>query len=434
MSNYKKSTRVWMSHNGKHLPRSFKELRIENYYGKGNTYVNHMASGDLDGDGDPDLVAGISRLDPYYLGRKILIFINEEGELIEKTKTLIQDERDQDIEGWLQNHGEGSIRLVDHDRDGDLDIIDSTGGSWEKNGRFGYAIFENDGTGQFTAIPESEFVILREEMFEGYSFNRPQTSTAYPIDIDGIGRLDYASFIHSPYSPGINAVYGYTVLGRDKPITQGELKKRKEWLNKREEELRKKDEELREELRKKEKELREELKKNPALSVATDHSKKFDESMSKRSRVVFEGGDSFTPFDYPIPLDTSGALIVGFKGFKYSLKGPGGSDRPWIEARIHLKYGSHNISTNLQIQYVGSMMVGRLSFMFGDWGGTKEIYKFGTTNGNYFVGSWEIGNNRGAMAKLGIDAVLEDIQTKVRSILYDIDAQTDTSLSFLTSR
>ena len=79
------------------------------------------------------------------------------------------------------------------------------------------------------------------------------------------------------------------------------------------------------------------------------------------------------------------------------------------------------------------MMVGRLSFMLGDWGGTKEIYKFAPT-GKYFVGSWEIGNNRGAMAELGIDAVLEDIQTKVRSILYDIDAQTDTSLSFLTSR
>jgi len=152
--------------------------------------------------------------------------------------------------------------------------------------------------------------------------------------------------------------------------------------------------------------------------------------MSKLSRIVFEGGDSFTPFDYPIQLDTSGALIVGFKGFK---KGPGGSDRPWIEARIHLKYGSHNISTNLQIQYVDTMMVGRLSFMLGDWGGTKEIYKF-AASGNYFVGSWEIGNNRGAMAELGIDAVLEDIQTKVRPILYNIDAQTYTSLSFLLFR
>ena len=428
-----RTIKVWMSSYGKHLPRTFKELKMKDYYGKGNMKVNDMTSGDLDGDGDSDLVAAITRKNPYYLGRKILIFINEEGELIEKTKTLIQDERDQDIEGWLQNHGEGSIRLVDHDRDGDLDIIDSTGGSWEKNGRFGYAIFENDGTGHFTAIPESEFVILRDEMLEGYSSNRSQTSIGYPIDIDGIGRLDYASFIHSPSSPAVNAVYAYTVLGRDKPITQGELEKRKEWLNKRKEELRKKDEELREELRKKEKELREELRKNPASSVATDHSKKFDESMSKLNRVVFEGGDSFTPFDYPIPLDTSGALIVGFKGFKYGLKDPGGRDRPWIEARIHLKYGSHNISTNLQIQYVDTMMVGRLSFMLGDWGGTKEIYKFAPT-GKYFVGSWEIGNNRGAMAELGIDAVLEDIQTKVRSILYDIDAQTDTSLSFLTSR
>ena len=71
-------------------------------------------------------MAAITRANPYYKGRKIIIFINEKGELIEKTKSLIQDVRDQDVKGKLQNHGEGMIRLVDHDRDGDLDIIDST--------------------------------------------------------------------------------------------------------------------------------------------------------------------------------------------------------------------------------------------------------------------------------------------------------------------
>ena len=230
---------IWLSHYGKHLPRTFKELKMENYYGKGNMGFNDMTSGDIDGDGDPDLVTAVTRRNPYYKGRKIIIFINEGGELIEKTKTLIQDVRDQDVKGKLQNHGEGMIRLVDHDRDGDLDIIDSTAGSFQQNGRFGYTVFENDGKGRFTVIPESELVILKEDMFDGYNYNLPQVSYGYPIDIDGVGRLDYVSFMRSPPNLTTNNVYayntlfGYTVLGRERPVNVEELIKAEEEKTKR---------------------------------------------------------------------------------------------------------------------------------------------------------------------------------------------------------
>ena len=35
-------------------------------------------------------------------------------------------------------------------------------------------------------------------MFHGYKYNLPQTTYGYAIDIDGVGRLDYVSFMRSP--------------------------------------------------------------------------------------------------------------------------------------------------------------------------------------------------------------------------------------------
>jgi hypothetical protein len=387
-----KTINVWMSHYGKHLPRTFKELKMKDYYGKGNMKVNHMASGDLDGDGDPDLVAGITRANPYYKGRKILIFINEKGELIEKTKTLIQDVRDQDIKGRPQNGGEGSIRLVDHDRDGDLDIIDSTGGSWEKDGRFGYAIFENDGTGHFTEIPESEFVILREEMFEGYSFNRPQTSIGYPIDIDGIGRLDYVSFIHSPHSPATSSVYGYTVLGRDKPADIEEIEK---------------------------------IQKNYDLTISakvrkTKDSVKFESSIKKNGGVIFEGEEKFTKFDTSIPLNDSGAVLVGFKDLKDKLH-----DKRELKVRFHIKYGDIDFASTICFwhkPYPESIVV-RPSFKRKDWGGLKIKMSSSACNSRL--------NGKSTLKDLGIWAVITDLETNAYKIFEALEKKSSTDFSVL---
>ena len=430
-----KTISVWMSLYGKHMPRTFTTLKMENYYGKGNMKVNYMASGDLDGDGDPDLVVAITRAKPYYLGRKIVIFINQEGELIEKTKALIQDDRDQNITGRPQNGGEGSIRLVDHDRDGDLDIIDSTGGSWEKNGRFGYAIFENDGTGHFTAIPESEFVILREEMFEGYSFNRPQTSIAYPIDIDGIGRLDYVSFIRSPYSSSISTVYGYTVLGKDNPITQEELKKRaaahqqalvEEQALAKQAIIDKQDYD-REQVLVKRRIYAEELARKE-----NTNSKQFIKALSSLSEVVFEGESAFNRLSSPIILNSE-VQIMGYKDLKLILGGKSAM------ARLHLQFGESNVSTNVCFQWYPqhTFMAVRLSFMENDWGGIKDITKFGThdcVGVTGFVGHWEVGANSDTLIKLGIKAALIGIQQNTRQLLEALDEQTDVSLSFLLSK
>ena len=410
-----KTINVWMSNYGKHLPRTFKELKMENYYGKGNTKVNHMASGDLDGDGDPDLVGAITRIDPYYKGRKIVIFINEEGELIEKTKSLIQDDRDQ-----LEWAGEGMIYLVDHDRDGDLDIIDSTDGSYVQNGPIGIRIFENDGTGHFTKIPQSEFVILREDMFHGYQYNLPQLGWGYPIDIDGVGRLDYVSFMRSPSSLRIDNIYfygtefGYTVLGRDKPIkhTQEELKK------------------IEREFRKLESE---DSKRLQALNKIRQANHPFSKALSSLDETRFEGESVFNAFSSPIHLYTPGAAIMGYKDLKLYNNA--------VMARLHLQFMGNNISTNVCIQYYPEqeLMAARLSFLNNDWGGIKDITKFGTSKCEGlvgYIGQWEIGSNSAAMAELGIgiDDIIKDVQTDAMIILEALDKDGDIELFILDNK
>jgi hypothetical protein len=418
MHHYGKGTYIWMSQNGKHLPRDFKELKIGNYYPGAKQYVNYMASNDLDGDGDPDLVAAITRLKPYYLGRKLLIFINENGELVEKTNELIQDLRDQDINGIPQNHGEGSIRLIDHDRDGDLDIIDSTGGSDKINGRFGMSIFENDGNAHFTEIPDSEFLVLR--------YNGPKTGTGYPVDIDGKGRIDYVSFLRSSYSLFSQSVSMYSVLGREKPVDiesqiKAEKDKKRKALEKKralEAEQSILDKELETEFAELEAELEEEL-----FSNVTSNSKKFESAFNNRNNIVFEGIEKFTKFSSPIQLPSSGAHILGFKDIELI-------DENKVNLRAHLRFGMIDFSVGICFEYYSqySFMAARTSFEMNDWGGLKKLMP-----SNRCIGQWELKDNKNKLEKIGIYSVIEDLYHSPYELLKALDQNSEIDLSKIRS-
>ena len=205
---------LWKSQSGNHKNRRLSKLVVKHHYGTNNIMINNAAHGDIDGDGWQDVVATIHRKRPYYQGRRIVIFHNQNGKLVDRSDALITDVRDQDGQTLKQAHGEGSVRLIDHDNDGDLDIIDSHGGSYDQNGRFGMTVFENDGTGHFTEIPQSEMVVITEKMIDGFIANRQTTSYAYPVNIDNRGIMDYVSFTNMPYSSDSAAHIGFTVFGK----------------------------------------------------------------------------------------------------------------------------------------------------------------------------------------------------------------------------
>ena len=176
--------------------------------------ANYAVAGDLDKDGKEEVVFNIHPVKPYYMGRKLVIMKFDGRKFKDVSKGLIEDDRHTETSKFDKAHGEGSIRILDHDNDGDLDIIDSPDFNWNgKKPRFTYKIFENDGTGKFNSIPQSEMLVVTQDWLTGERAKRGLGMT-FPINLDGEGIYDYVSFIHSPYNPKKNVLYGFTVLGK----------------------------------------------------------------------------------------------------------------------------------------------------------------------------------------------------------------------------
>ena len=173
----------------------------------GNTKMNHSNFGDLDGDGDIDLIIGNTRENPYYDGRKVSILLNDgAGNFTDATSTLLPytQSREPTTEGGdAVGGGEGEVYIRDWDADGDLDIIDA----WQPdNGSgvpAGVMVFINkiDEDGTFHEIDQSYFpeavssyaLTGREGVNDGGASGDGYITIrrGAPINLDNKGNLDF---------------------------------------------------------------------------------------------------------------------------------------------------------------------------------------------------------------------------------------------------
>ena len=162
-----------------------------------------------------------------------------------------------------------------------------------------------------------------------------------------------------------------------------------------------------------------------AETKESEDSIKFESSIKKNGIVVFEGADKFTNFDVGVPLNNSGALLVGFK----DLKAIGLNNRQ-LKVRLHIKYGNIDFATSICFQYHPGpkFMAARTSFKKNDWGGLKKIMP-----SSRCIGEWELGDNKSTLQKLGIYTVIADIQRNAFQILETLDNNSTIDLGDMRS-
>jgi len=163
-----------------------------------------------------------------------------------------------------------------------------------------------------------------------------------------------------------------------------------------------------------------------AKTKETEDSIKFESSINKNGKVIFEGVDQFTKFEFGIPLDNSGALLVGFKDLNAMLL-----DDNKLDVHLHIKYANIDFSTSICFQYHPGpeFMAARTSFKKNDWGGLKNIMP-----SSRCIGKWEVkDNNKSKLQELGIFAVMEDIQENTFQILEALDKNSTIDLSDMRS-
>lgn len=148
-----------------------------NYYGA-NGRANDMEVMDIDGDGLMDIVLAVTKSNPYYEGRMVQFFRNTNGVNFEDvTSTANPFTKYADGSGTSWWNGEGKLTVLDFDKDGCQDVVDSTYNT--------YVLLGNC-RGQFSLY--EDYPVIDE---------RGHRSPLYPVEIDGKWQYDFIGYTHS---------------------------------------------------------------------------------------------------------------------------------------------------------------------------------------------------------------------------------------------
>ena len=153
-------------------------------FGRNHNKFNHAAHGDLNNDGNNDIVVAVTRDLPYYEGAYLQVLLGDgTGLLSDATATNFYDQPRSE-----SHHGEGNVYLRDYDNDGDLDIFHSTRDF--SSDLHGAHIALNDGAANFTSIVGST---MPQKPKANEFDNNQYLFKGLPINLDNEGCLDLIS-------------------------------------------------------------------------------------------------------------------------------------------------------------------------------------------------------------------------------------------------